>query len=194
MSDQAILEKIKEGDEEITKELYNTYKEAFQLFIYKYYKLDNETTKDLYQETWMALYDNLVEGRLLKLTSTLKTYLFQIGRNQALNLLKKLERLTDETKHQTIEELEGRKTISIETIDEDNDDIKQNIVRRVVANLTKACKNILKPFYYENKKLDEILYTLTNYASKDALKTKKYKCMKSLENMLREQFLIEGLL
>ena len=35
-------------------------------------------------------------------------------------------------------------------------------------------------FYYEEKTLDDIMIELTTFESKNALKTRKYKCMEEL--------------
>ena len=96
MSDQEIFEKLKQKDKVTIERQYVQYKEAFHSFIKKNYRLDDDSIKDIYQEAWYAFYRNIQEGRLLELTATIKTYLFRIGRNQALIVLKSLSKSTDE--------------------------------------------------------------------------------------------------
>jgi len=183
MTEQAIIEKLKLKDEGTIIDLYNEYKNPFFLFIKgKVTALDNENIQDLYQEAWYAVYKNIKDGKLLELTSTLKTYLFQIGRNQALSLIKRLESRG------------GDKEIVDEVWEDDTHDIedqhtkRSNILRQAIGELTETCRNIMKLFYFEDKKLDEIVYLLDDFSSKDALKTKKYKCMKRLEKLVKDKF------
>lgn len=211
--EQEIFDKLKVRDEITIKDEYNRYREAFFLFIKKHFKLDDDTVKDLYQEVWYTFYQNIKNESLLVLTSSIKTYLFQIGRNQALNVLKSLGKLTDVTRNQSISELESKGGLSRNTTSqeihglksiyepwEDDEQMrvlsgsddkhlnKSSIVRKVVESMTETCKSILIPFYFENKKLDEILNSLSKYTTKNALKTQKYKCMKSMEKLLLEKF------
>lgn len=213
MIEQKIFEKLKVRDENTIKEEYNRYRETFFLFIKKYFKLDDDTIKDLYQEVWYTFYQNIKNESLLVLTSSLKTYLFQIGRNKALNVLKDLGKSTDATRSQSISELENKGHLSSNTTNQEISGLKSiyepweddsqmrvlsgiddkqlkklSIVKQVVARMTKTCKSILIPFYFENKKLDEIFNSLIKYTTKNALKTQKYKCMKSMEKLLLEEF------
>lgn len=219
MNDQEIFDKLKVLDENVIKEEYNRYRESFFLFIKKYFKLDDDTIKDLYQEVWYTFYQNIKNESLLVLSASVKTYLFQIGRNQALNILKNLGRFTDATKSQSIAELESKGQLSrgitsqemsglkstYEPWEDDeqmkslsgsesNHQRKLSLVKRIVENMTNTCRSILIPFYFENKKLDEIFSSLSKYSTKDALKTQKYKCIKRMEKLLLEQFKTADLL
>ena len=57
------------------------------------------------------------------------------------------------------------------------EDLKSKIVSECVMNLPDSCYKIISLFYYEQKNYDEIMEMSDNYTSKDALKTRKYKCM-----------------
>lgn len=189
MTEQLLLEKLRQKDEVTIIRLYNEYKADFIGFLKRdFTSLDDDNLHDLYQEAWYAVYRNIKDGRLLKLTSTLKTYLFQIGRNQANTLIKKVSRNTDE-KEIVDEQWEN-------DIDETEDiqAAKASIVRQAVSMLTDVCRKIMKLFYFEGKKLDEILDLLDDFSSKDALKTKKYKCMKRLEKLVKDKFATDKIL
>lgn len=211
--EQELFNRLKVRDENTIKEEYNRYRQTFSLFIKKYFKFDDDTIKDLYQEVWYTFFQNIKSGSLQVLTSSIKTYLFQIGRNQALVVLRRTGKFSDVTSGQTISELESKGYLSVETASqnisglksvyepwEDNKQMrvlsgsedkhrkKLSIVKKVVESMTKACRSILIPFYFENKNLDEILSSLSKYNTKNALKTQKYKCMKSMEKQLKEKF------
>lgn len=213
MVEQEIFNKLKIRDEKTIIDQYNTHKSPFHQFIRKYFNLDDDTIKDLYQEVWYTFYQNIKNESLLVMSSSVKTYLFQIGRNQALNVLKTMGKLTDATRNQEITELENKgklssgihkqETSGLKSVfnpweddeqlkalsgNEDIQNVKLRLVKKVVENMTKTCKSILIPFYFEKKKLDEIFNALSGFSSKDALKTQKYKCMKSMEKLLIENF------
>jgi len=66
--------------------------------------------------------------------------------------------------------------------------LREEIVAQCVDTLPPGCRTILTAFYYEDKNLDEILTSSEGFNSKDALKTRKYKCMQSLKNRIRFRF------
>lgn len=55
-----------------------------------------------------------------------------------------------------------------------------NIVADVIAHMSERCSQILSKFYYEKKDLDTILTEISTINTKEALKSKKHKCMESL--------------
>ena len=68
------------------------------------------------------------------------------------------------------------------------EDLKSKIVSECVMNLPDSCYKIISLFYYEQKNYDEIMEMSDNYTSKDALKTRKYKCMEQLQKRIEEKF------
>ncbi|WP_026764107.1 RNA polymerase sigma factor [Sediminibacterium salmoneum] len=47
------------------------------------------------------------------------------------------------------------------------------------------CKKILQLFYYEEKKLEEIVHLL-GYENKDVVKSQKSRCIKQLKTLIAE--------
>lgn len=61
-----------------------------------------------------------------------------------------------------------------------------DIIADVISHMSPRCSEILTKFYYEEKKLEVILNEIPTIESKDALKTKKHKCMETLRKSARE--------
>ena len=68
------------------------------------------------------------------------------------------------------------------------EELKSKIVAECVKSLPASCYKIISLFYYEQKNYDEIMEISDNYTSKDALKTRKYKCMEQLQKRIEEKF------
>ena len=63
----------------------------------------------------------------------------------------------------------------------DSEDSKMlDIISDVISHMSDRCSEILSKFYYEEKNLDTILLEIPTFDSKNALKTKKHKCMETL--------------
>ncbi|HCY73053.1 MAG TPA: hypothetical protein DHU75_02705, partial [Rikenellaceae bacterium] len=57
-------------------------------YLSKSYGLSPDDCKDVFQESFLTLYNNVADGKLTKLTSSLSTYFMGICRNKALELLR----------------------------------------------------------------------------------------------------------
>lgn len=69
---------------------------------------------------------------------------------------------------------------------DDDENSMISIIADCISRMSKRCSEILTLFYYEEKSLDEILLIVPTYKSKDALKSEKYKCMKTLKETANE--------
>jgi RNA polymerase sigma-70 factor, ECF subfamily len=88
MKDYALIEAFQKGDEFAFVGIYNRYKNGVYAFCLKML-LDSEQAQDVTQETFVRVYEN--RARLLK-TSSFKSWLFTIARNQCLNAIRRSSR------------------------------------------------------------------------------------------------------
>ena len=169
------IAKLKIGDERTLKEIYVTNKQAFFLFAARY-KLAHDDVLDTYQDAIIALYENAKKGKIDDLKSSLQTYLFAIGKFMIFKKLKNQKEYVgiDENFNDNFEWVEV----------EENDQV--NLLNIAIKKLGEQCQNVLRLFYYEEKKLDEIQFIL-NYSSKDVLKAQKSRCLKQLKDLIHSK-------
>jgi len=172
------------GDKESTnaavRYLYHSYLDDFRSYIISN---GGESTDadDLFQDSLVALIDAVRQERF-RGESSLKTYLFSIGRHLWLNELKRRGRA-----HVREEKFEKSRDSSDQAQEEQLVKAEEKLLlQKVVAKLGDGCQQILLLFYYENLSMKEILVQ-THYENEQVLRNKKYKCMKELERMMREQ-------
>lgn len=166
---------IKQNPNESLKLVYKTYQDEFVKWLKVSYSCDDEDAHDFFQETVIALYRNIVTGKLTELTSSLKTYLFSIGKYIALKAKLKPKKANVEDMEQVanwspdenlylkqleVEELEGRKKRMLEGL----------------QKLKDPCKSILFSYYYERLNLKQIAEKM-GYNNSEVVKTQKYRCM-----------------
>ena len=70
----------------------------------------------------------------------------------------------------------------------DSDNIQLEIIADLMSSLPERCYEILSKFYYEGKDLNKIFEEIPSIKSKDALKTKKYKCLENLREVANETY------
>ena len=85
MTDRELLQLIKDNDPQGLSSLYKTFRTEFIHWIIKFCRCSREDSQEYYQAAIMIVYDNVHAGKLSQLNSSLKTYLFGIGKNLAWN-------------------------------------------------------------------------------------------------------------
>lgn len=169
-----LIDLLKQGDERTISSIYNDNRNGFVLFASRY-EVSKEDIIDIYQDAVIVLCENAKKGLLDNLQSSLNTYLYSIGKYMIFHKLKK----------------EGEKSIQKEPIpdaidwdfyEEEQDNVEVQLLQRAWSKLGEQCKKVLHLFYYEEKKLDEIMETLA-YTNKDVLKSQKSRCLKQLKDL-----------
>lgn len=161
-------------DREIIR-VYDVYRADFIRFAARY-PVAADDVLDVYQDAIIVLCEHARLGRLHGLRSSVKTYLFGVGKYMLLNQLKK----------------HGTHSLPDDRIPEIPDDVydetlhheRVTALRRGLEQLGEQCRKILRLFYYEGKSLDEIQAEL-GYTNKDVLKSQKSRCLKQLRDLTK---------
>ena len=157
------------------KKVYTSYRDGFVQFC-KSYSWDEETILDQFQESVIALYENLINNRINNKETQIKTYLYAIGKNKVLKTLSKNK----------VKTIELDSFISIDASETDVQDISYHREQYIEAfkQLGEKCKNIIILFYYKNQSIEQISEDL-NYKNNNTVKAHKSRCMTKLRSIAR---------
>ena len=178
---ERIIELIKKGDASMLEVIYKENRLPF-LFFAKKFKLPHEDNVDVYQDAIIALRDNIVNGNLKEIKSSIKTYLFSIGKNMIFQKIKKSKKIVD-----IPVDLVPIDDVSTEfVIYEEDKSHKQRLVNSSFEKLGKKCQEVLKLFYYEGLTLEEIQHYF-NYDNYNVVKSQKSRCLKTLKDLINNK-------
>ena len=133
-----------------------------------------DTARDLYQESQMYVYENIMLGRL---NHVLATALYAIAKNQLHIRLRK----TNSVGHD--EPIVAGHLIVL-TGSEELDEEKQIAADRVataIRQMLEPCKSLLRLFYYDNLSFEVIAQRL-GYQNKDVALNQKRRCLDKLRD------------
>lgn len=182
MDNQFLIKEIKNGNKSVIEEVYSKNRNQFLAFAYKKYNVSTDLAKEIYQESFLAFYKNIVSGRLVKLDVDVKTYLFQIGRNLINNEYRRDKR------HDKSVNIPGLSIVQDEKqVDEETHEDMIQAVNESINELSDSCKKLLMLFYFEKRKYEDIMEKL-DYKNIDSIKTQKYKCFKKLESIIKSKY------
>lgn len=172
MKDREILDRIGKGDERALDFLYKKYYKMMTNIVLKNNGTLDEA-KDVYQEALVVFWQKAASGKLV-LTSKISTYLYSICLNQWRKELDRKSRLSNEEVDQ--EEFQSHE-----------EQERYKIVMQCIGELGETCKRILTYYYFEGLNMSDIAEKM-NFANTDTAKTKKYKCKKKLDSLIRERY------
>ncbi len=161
--------------------LYYSHRDAFFGFGKKY-GLGSDDLSDIYQEAFIALRKSALSGKLNNVKSSLKTYLFGIGKFMIYDLLKENQKTTsyESAIHNTHDEIAP---ISF-TIEKEELTLEQHLLRTHFKKLGKKCQEVLTLFYSRGLSIDDIV-ELTDYTSSSVVRSQKSRCIKTLKEMIK---------
>ena len=193
---------MQNGDKLAQYELYeycaNYYYEKYRGLFYA----TEEAVDEIFQNSFIKLWeniecgkiyseDNLVKGKDNKpLSGSIRTYFMGIAKLKYWEWLREHPFFADP-------ETEMGKKVRTNGFDEqeymnllygESDNIQLEIIADLISNMSERCYEILTKFYYEDKDLDRILLEIPSVESKNALKTKKHKCMEILREVANETY------
>jgi RNA polymerase sigma-70 factor (ECF subfamily) len=177
MTDAEIIDLIKKGDPRGLNTAYEAFRTEFVRWLMKFQKCDNEEAREYYQAAILIVYDNIHAGKLDSLRSSLKTYLFGIGKNLVWQHYRTNQR----------EQAVGAEFYLQNYLQPDEDGGKTtqsnlDIISQNFNQLGEPCHGLLEQYYFYKKSMDEICLSM-GYKNSETAKNQKYKCMELLRKM-----------
>lgn len=161
------------------KELYNLYRSEFIGFG-KRYSLSEDDLVDIYQEAFIALRKRAIDGKLNEVQSSMKTYLFGIGKYMIFDKLKADKKTV---KVESVLHIAGEQMEEIEVDETPPLSREQELLRKYFKQLEDTCRQLLTLFYYRGLSINEIA-NLKGYKSANVVKASKSRCLKTLRELI----------
>ncbi|MBQ9650344.1 MAG: sigma-70 family RNA polymerase sigma factor [Prevotella sp.] len=162
-------------------------------YLRKQFSVSDDDLDDIFQESSMALFLNVRDGKLSTLTSSLGTYFIKVCINQTLKFLGKNSKTkplfddrritnSDFVRDDKIAELYG---VCIDAEEEEKKTRMELLVNNIIASMTDTCKNILHGYYWDDFSTSTIA-DMFNFSDANSVKAQKYKCVKKFRDKYNE--------
>lgn len=153
------------------------------------FSVSKDVCEDIFQESFVILYQNAKEGKLDNLTSSVSTYFMAICRNKAMELL----RINSKYIHAPIDDASKSDTFleskikSILLFDDEDGIIEQKeaLVRNIVRNLPSPCNELLWGFYRDGLSMKDLAERY-GYSNENTVKVTKHRCCDKFKKRFSE--------
>ena len=183
MTDSQLLIGIMQNDERAWKHICRNMKQGFTSILvqtFQFSNLTNEDIEDIFQESLIVLMQKVKSGSIvISREGALFSYLVQIGKLTACNIIRKRKDITTEDVVTISDNLHKEcEDISVDEKQKSQDEF----LDRVFDSLPSDCKTLLKHFYWGHKPMDQIA-SILGMRNADSAKTKKNKCMNKFKDI-----------
>ena len=162
-------------------------------YLRKTFSVSDDDLSDIYQESSVALFMNIRDGKLSNLTSTLSTYFLRICINQTLKYIGKRKKVVPLFDDSTITNKDAFRSDKIDELyqlcieDEEEEKVSRSerIVQKIIESMPDTCKNVFKGYYWDSLTTNTIA-DMFGFANANSVKTQKYKCLQKFRNKYNE--------
>ncbi len=173
------LAEMQKGNSKLVADLYKRYKKDFVRWIQNQTSCSNDFAVDVFQDSVLALYENIKKGKITAFEHGVGKYLFGIGKKVYFMHVRKkkqqkMQMISIEGKEHYLENLSIQ--IPLNKLDGANPMLK------LLLKMKEPCKSILYLYYYREYKAAEIADEL-KYKSENVVRVQKARCMSALRKM-----------
>tara|TARA_B110000977_G_scaffold120255_1_gene154844 strand:+ start:3386 stop:3937 length:552 start_codon:yes stop_codon:yes gene_type:complete len=173
MTNKQLIQSIFKKDNSVIESLYREYRDPFIVWVQVNHSISFAESKDLFQDAMIILVTKIQNKKIIEITSSLKTFIFGIGKQLIRNNLKLNynKGVREEYYYQHTNKFDHKKEI----------DDRYKFVIDKLEEMKNPCKQILEGFYLENLSLKEIAVTL-GYKFAESVKVQKHRCLMKLKD------------
>lgn len=172
MTEQELFARICQGDEQALEVIYQKYYRMMVRLVTSNSGTEQEA-KDVYQEAVVVFWQKAISGNLV-LTSKMSTYIYSICLNLWRKELDRKGRFSNEEK-------DGKE------FQKQDKEERIKIIHECIDKLDDTCKKVLSYYYFDGMSMQEIADKI-GFANTDTTKTKKYKCKKKLDEIIKSLY------
>ena len=180
---ESLFEEIRSGNEVLLDKIYQEYRNGFISWATRKLNLSGLEAAEIYQELMLAFYENIMNDKLTSLRSSLKTYLYGIGRvlaRRKFSQKKKRGKLFQETEYE-VEVADFTFTEEIRLTH------RQTLMKTAIEKLGASCKKLILLFFYKMYSTEAVMHTL-EYNSTDVVRSRKKYCLNKLKEIIQTDF------
>lgn len=190
--------------EDIVRDWYNRLRPEFlRRLTAKYSGLSLYDAENIYQDTFIAIQENLMRGRIKEDTSW-SSYIMTIGMNLASKEWRKVGKIDSADKGFDDDEPGSNTARKVEdylkTLPDGEEELPlyqnpeaQALLGDELTHTPEPCGSLIILFYYDNLSMDEIAERI-GYKNATTAKSKKSQCMKDLIRRVKDSLLRAGIL
>ncbi|CAD5253532.1 MULTISPECIES: RNA polymerase sigma factor [unclassified Imperialibacter] len=180
-SEKDIIASIREGNQRVMEEVYFSYRNEFVSWSRRKFAITEQDALDHYQDTLTVFFEKVMNNSISGIESSLKTYLFGIGKNKVRQQFDERNRM----KRHEEGLVEHYRFLSENKEAEATYDLARQQTWELFDAMGEACKHILRLFYFEKRSMSEIA-EIMGHNSEAVSRTTKKRCLEKIRSQVKK--------
>jgi len=177
------LQSVLNGNKTALSLLYKAYRKPFVGWLMNYTGCSQDTALDIFQDSVIALYENIRFKGFTKFEKSIRNYLFGIGKRIYTTKIGRKKMQTTSLDNQLLE----TEDLNIPADEQVELDEQSKIMLQLLKKMPQVCRSIIYRYYYRKMKLKDIASEL-KYKNENVVKVKKSQCMKKLKKTTQKLY------
>lgn len=149
-------------------------------YLQRNFSISKDECEDIFQDSFIKLYQNAQAGKLDNLTSSVATYFMAICRNKTMELLRTKSKYVQTPVEEVLPKsspFPESKINMVLSYDNDGASIEQKeaLVRNIVKDLPSPCNELLWGFYRDGLSMKDLAEQY-GYSNENTVKVTKHRC------------------
>jgi RNA polymerase sigma factor (sigma-70 family) len=180
-----LLESIRKGHPKTLEKLYDENRKPFIGWATQFYQCDNDDAVEVFQKAFTIFYFNVRDHKLVELSSSIKTYLFSIGKNLFREKFRDKHNKTVDIEDQNYSAALNEKFDS-NILDEYQKDHQRQLVKKLLDEIGDPCKTLLNLIFIHNYSVEAVVEEM-NYSDERVVRKRKSLCLKRMREIVAGQ-------
>jgi RNA polymerase sigma factor (sigma-70 family) len=180
LKDIDTLDKLREGDRKTLERIYDEFRESFCVWATYTYQCSENEAVEVYQKAFTIFYFNIKNGKLTVLTSSLKTYMYSIGKNVFRELFRSRKKSTPSLDNEELRILEREDSgIEYNILEAYDNAHLKSVVHELLDKIGDPCQTLLKLAFLKGYSTEAIVSEM-GYSDERVVRKRKSLCIKKL--------------
>lgn len=180
LKDIDTLGKLREGDRKTLERIYDEFRESFCVWATYTYQCSENEAVEVYQKAFTIFYFNIRNGKLTVLTSSLKTYLYSIGKNVFRENFRSRKKNTLSLDNEDLRLLEKEESgMEYDILDAYDDVHLKSVAHELLEKVGDPCQTLLKLAFLKGYSTEAIVSAM-GYSDERVVRKRKSLCIKKL--------------
>jgi len=179
-SEKDVLLGIREGNSRIMEEVYARHRTEFLNWAIGKFGISQDDALEHYQDTLTIFFEKVIRREILEIESSIKTFLFGIGKNRIRQQFDKESRREKHTEGLS----EHFRFLAQHEDAAEVFEVARKTASQLFESIGDLCKEILRLFYYEKKTMQEIASSM-GHKSEGVSRTTKKRCLEKLREQVK---------
>jgi len=174
-----LLTKIKGGNRQVLRKLYEDYREIFGKWARKSYQCDEKLIVEAYHTAFIIFYYHVKAEKINERNANIKTYIIALGKHLLAGMLDKSPEFIQQS------EKEHYAKIDLTILDRYRDETNKSLINGLLNQIGETCKTVLELYYLKEYTLEDIAFRM-GYQSNEVTAKRKFICLQQMRKRMLE--------